>query len=380
MSAQNNTGKAQGAGKHKLYSLELGRFLAASVVVLTHWIPDVDSHARAGQEILWGYHAPGAIGVQYFFVLSGFVMASAHYRDFGKWTSPFKFWWRRACRIYPVYWLALCIPIYYLYGFLTPGFSFRLFSLAPWSHDDFIAPAWSLRYEIAFYIMFGLALLPYVGKPLLAAWVFVAFWHWAPDWALNLLHLPPPFFINRAMSGWGDRFSDFFDYYFFAGLVAGVSHVRFPPGPRLSTALAAFGGGVMLFELPGLAWGDSYGSPVFVMAFCFCIAALLLGLAGMERHGWLRLPRVAGVAGAISYPLYILHGPVLLVFHNVSGWLKLGIHGMYALFVVGMGALYGISLVVTYVFDQPVQRGLRWLSRRKWHSAPMKVVAAAEPV
>ena len=351
------------AASEKLYSLELGRFLAASVVVLTHWLPEVNGHAGAGQQILVGFLAPGALGVQYFFVLSGFVMASAHHQDFGRLTSPLKFWWRRACRIYPVYWLALCIPICYLYGFLTPDFSFRLLSLVPWSNAEFIPPAWTLRYEVAFYIMFGLALVPYIGRPILALWIFTVFWRWAPHWLLRMLYLPPPFLVNRLSSGWADKFTGFQDFYFFAGLLAGMLAVKWRPGVKWSAVLTSFGVIAVLVALPHIHWGDAYGSPPFAMMFCLVLAALLLGVVGLERHGKLRLPRFAGTLGALSYPLYILHEPLLLVFHNNVANLKLGRFSLYLLFLAGLVVIYAVSQSVSLFYDQPIQRKFRRFSR-----------------
>lgn len=351
------------AAKEKLYTLELGRFLAASVVVLTHWLPEVNSHARAGQQIFGGFAAPGALGVQYFFVLSGFVMASAHHQDFGRLSSPLKFWWRRACRIYPVYWLALCIPAYYLYGFMTPDFSFRLFSLVPWSNAEFIAPAWTLRYEMSFYIMFGLALLPYIGRPILALWIFAVFWRWAPHGLLGILHLPPPYLINKLSSGWADKFTAYQDFYFFAGLLAGILAVKWRPGVTWSAVLTAFGCIAGLLALPYIKWGDAYGPPAFVMMFCLVLAALLLGVAGLERNGKLRLPRLAATLGALSYPLYILHTPLMLVFHTNAAHLRFGGFGMYFLFLAGLVVIYAASQFVTVFYDQPIQKGLRRFSR-----------------
>lgn len=67
----------------KFLILELGRFIAASLVVLTHLLPQVNDYAAlGGRELFHGWQPPGAIGVQYFFVLSGFVMMTAHIKDF----------------------------------------------------------------------------------------------------------------------------------------------------------------------------------------------------------------------------------------------------------------------------------------------------------
>jgi exopolysaccharide production protein ExoZ len=113
------------AGRQALGSLEIGRFVAASLVMLAHYLADLPRYARHPGELFYtGVHTFSAAAVQFFFVLSGFVMMTAHRRDFGRLASIQKFWFRRAGRIYPVYWLSLAIMVGYLHGFLTQGCCF----------------------------------------------------------------------------------------------------------------------------------------------------------------------------------------------------------------------------------------------------------------
>lgn len=350
------------SSKHKLGSLEVGRFIAALAVMLSHFTPDIARHAAiAGQKVLGGYICPGPLGLQYFFTLSGFVMASAHYEDFGKFISVPKFWWRRACRIYPVYWLALCIPAYYLHGALTPSFTRQLLSLDPWNDQEFIPAAWSLRYEIAFYIMFGLCLMPYVGKPLLAIWIFLTFWRWCPQSILPYLHLPIPFVLNNLAVYFGTDFVAFFEFFFFAGLAGGWAYKALKPGPRTSMALLCVGVVLLALSLPELKWGAAYGPPMFMIFTGFVFASIMLGLAGLERHDILRLGRTATILGAMSYPLYIMHEPLMLIMDIRIPKLKLDIMGLYALFLFGLVVIFAVSAAVTFFFDRPVQRFLRRL-------------------
>jgi peptidoglycan/LPS O-acetylase OafA/YrhL len=351
--------------KAKLTTLELGRFIAASVVVLTHLVPDVNRLAAPSASLAFGgFEFPGSFGVQYFFVLSGFVMASTHGRDFGKVSGMLRFWWRRACRIYPMYWAALLIPLHYLYGFVTPATAPNLFLLSPFADNDFIAPAWSLRFEIAFYLMLGLAMLPYVGKPLLALWIGVVFWRWLPENVLALAHIPPPFIVNKLITGRADRLADVLEFYFFAGLAAGwvFSHLRL--GRTVSLALLAAGLVGLCALLPHIDFGRAYGAPGVALIGASLFGLLILGLAGLERAGLIGLGRWAAVAGTISYPLYILHAPLELIFDAKMPHGALPTYGLYTLFVAGLLGIYGIATAATYGFDQPVQRGVRWLTRR----------------
>ncbi len=342
------------ASPGKLRSLELGRFLAASIVAIAHLLLFINARAATpADQLFGGVEAPGALGVQYFFVLSGFVMMSAHYRDFGRWRSVPKFWWRRACRIYPMYWLALAIPIYYLYGMMTPHFSFGLLSLEPLTFPEFISPAWSLRYEIAFYIMFGLCLAPWFGKPLLICWVVAVFCLWGPF--ASLTHLEAVLFGPAVIQG---HFLSFFEMYFFDGLLTGWLFMKFAPGRGVALATLILGVAAFGLSLPLIDWGRAYGSP-HVLAFVGLeLGATMLGLAWLESHGTLRIARICGFLGALSYPLYLLHSALMLAEDRfISKHLSYG--GVWAWFIILFAIMYALSAGATLLFDQPVQRLLR---------------------
>jgi peptidoglycan/LPS O-acetylase OafA/YrhL len=357
----------------KLYTLELGRFIAAMVVVLTHALPELNQQAAPGTPaLLGGFSAPGATAVAFFFVLSGFVMATTHRRDFGKVRGMLRFWWRRACRIYPMYWFAMLIPLYYMHKMVTGANAASLFLLSPFAttpfaSTDLIPPAWSLRFELAFYLMFGLALLPYAGKPLLALWVGVVCWQWLPTNVLALVHIPPPFLLNHwfsALGGRADRFATPLEFYFFAGLAAGWAFSSGWPGKWLSGLCACVGVAGLAGLLPTIAYGRSYGTPMQALLGGVLLGLLILGMAGLERTGGIRLGKWAARAGMVSYPVYILHAPLGLIFAIHDPHWALSSLWLYGLFAISMMVIFGLSAAAAFFYDQPVQRGLRWLSRK----------------
>lgn len=350
----------------KFLILELGRFIAASLVVLTHLVPQINDYAMpGGQSLFHGWRPPGAIGVQYFFVLSGFVMMTAHIKDFGKLNAVWRFWWRRACRIYPVYWLALLIPLYYLYRSLTPLLSFQIFSLAPGVQENFIPPAWTLRYEVEFYLMFGLCLLPKIGKPFLLLWFLLTFWGWATPEMIQFLHMPSPAYLDTWLWGWKLVFISSFNFYFFAGLAVGFIYRKCCPNGVVSSVLLLLGLGVVLDHMPAIDWGNGYGSPGVMMIVAPALALILLGLVGLEQCGWLKLSRHCGFAGAVSYPLYIFHTALMLVIATSLPKLHLHLFGLVVCFLLELGIIYAVAGLVTRYFDQPLQKFLRTLFKPK---------------
>ncbi len=148
--------------------LEGLRAIAAGLVVFTH------AAFLAGDDRSGVFAAPGRygdIGVSVFFVLSGFLIyrpfASAHLMGRAP-TGSVKFWWRRALRIFPAYWLALTV-LWGLHHFQPFGFVIG-FELGPrwWKYylllqiydpglgQGGIAQSWSVATEITFYLLIPL--------------------------------------------------------------------------------------------------------------------------------------------------------------------------------------------------------------------------------
>lgn len=352
-------------GREKFYTLELGRFLAALAVMLAHWFGEINGHAFAGFKIFGGFMPPFALAVQYFFVLSGFVMARAHHQDFGKWRSPLKFWWRRGWRVYPVYWLTLILPAYFLWGALKqPYFAFRILSLAPLNTGEFIPPAWTLRYEMGFYLVFGIALLPFIGRWVLALWVALVLWSCAPLAVLAFLHIPPAVGLHQLIKTTGIRLFDNADNYFLAGLLAGAISVKYAPGLRLSAVITLLALICMVLYQPTFHWGHTYGTRTDqAMGYALVLGALLLGITGLEQARWLRLPRFCGVLGALSYPLYITHTAVMLIFDVNTQHMKWQVPVLYVICLLGIVVYLAIAQGVTILYDQPIQRAVRRLNR-----------------
>ena len=102
----------------RLEILDVARFLAAISVVFYHYLYrgwtsgefiDIDFGQYEG---LFKY---GYLGVQFFFLISGFVICMS---SEGKTTKEFL--WGRVIRLYPAYWVCLLITLAFIY-FLDDG-------------------------------------------------------------------------------------------------------------------------------------------------------------------------------------------------------------------------------------------------------------------
>lgn len=146
----------------KFVSLQYGRAFSALGVVLYHFSSYYSLHNNF--DPLFGFFQNGHVGVDFFFVLSGFVLMSAHNHEIGQRKHLKTFVLKRFLRIYPVYWIHLVIVIglrFSASAFLDhdPGFDkfdgqlLQNFALLPAS-NYLIGPSWSLVYEVFFYSLF----------------------------------------------------------------------------------------------------------------------------------------------------------------------------------------------------------------------------------
>lgn len=138
-------------------SIQLLRAVAACAVVFLHAYPD--PHSSLGNA---GY---GAIGVDLFFVISGFIIAQVAQRR-----SAGQFLRDRLWRIYPIWWVAV-LPWLFM---LPRGTHFVMSSLTLWPiysggyYVPVLKVGWTLSFELLFYAGMTLALMTRAIVPVFA--------------------------------------------------------------------------------------------------------------------------------------------------------------------------------------------------------------------
>ena len=159
-----STVTAQGSMRKSgtMHSIQLLRAVAALLVVLYHGQLAISTRfarpAFASETYLFAF---GAVGVHIFFVISGFIMVYTTRVD-QKFVAR-DFLRKRILRIYPMYWV--CVALYLLVHFLL-GRPYLLsgseivgaLALFPDGASAIIGPAWTLSFEMFFYICFGFAM------------------------------------------------------------------------------------------------------------------------------------------------------------------------------------------------------------------------------
>jgi peptidoglycan/LPS O-acetylase OafA/YrhL len=163
------------AGKYFLYkSLQAGRAFAAIFVVLFHLGQTIAAEKYFG---IKGFSIPfsfGSAGVEFFFVLSGFIIFTAHRHEIFKPERLVRYIKKRLVRIYPTYWIVFLVVYIIALSSSTLRNSvpqdifvvLKSLLLLPQNSSSVgstgapvIIVAWTLQYEMFFYSFFALMIL-----------------------------------------------------------------------------------------------------------------------------------------------------------------------------------------------------------------------------
>jgi exopolysaccharide production protein ExoZ len=285
-----------GGKQDRLAGIEAGRGIAALLVVAVH----AGDHVRYayGPYFLGDLTIFGHSGVDFFFVLSGFIIMHVHRGDIGRPGRLWNYIKRRVTRIYPFYWLVLAGSL--VLAMVVKGASLPsparlvvdialLPSLTPLS----VTVAWTLQFEMTFYACFAVMIInARIGVALFVAW----FGYIALGVVLGM----------RGETALTTLLTDYFGGHFFLGMLAAWVVSRWSI-PRPGVFLAV---GVAWFAATGAGEDAGMFVPtVFLPHLSYALASMLavIGLVGCERAGRLRVPRLMTVLGGATYAIYLTH-------------------------------------------------------------------------
>jgi peptidoglycan/LPS O-acetylase OafA/YrhL len=335
---------------------------------------------------LGGIFAFGYVGVDFFFVLSGFIITYVHHHELGRATALPRYLWRRFSRIFPIYWFVLLLAI----GATTaaryaagkpaaidlhiadlPGTVFLLMPFhGPMVEPKYIGVAWTLQFEVLFYLAFCVVLLHRrLGLGLLAVWAAYLLAQIA-----GLVNVALPLQLDSAHC-----------LQFLLGVgVALLARSGTLNGKLLASrkmlvlAVLTFAAAVV-FEMTGpQGLHSDYGR----LALGLAAAMVLATLTALEQSAHLAtLPNTNAAAspirplacpnwlvkfGSASYSVYLAH--ILLASITYTVLLRLGLYHR-----LPEVAAYGIALVVAlggataigYLVELPTVAWLKERTRRK---------------
>ncbi len=164
----------------KLDSVQVMRAMAALAVCFSHILHEISLHMQPGKAFEIFRVVPWEMGVDLFFIISGFIMMYTSRNKFGNAGAPREFIIRRLLRIVPPYWFfttlmviaTLTMASHLDTAIFTPGHALLSYFFIP--HLDplnahkinpILGVGWTLIYEMFFYCAFSVALFwkPQVG-------------------------------------------------------------------------------------------------------------------------------------------------------------------------------------------------------------------------
>jgi peptidoglycan/LPS O-acetylase OafA/YrhL len=355
---------------HRFVFIDGLRGIAAMIVMIFHFFVASEFQASLNlllpllfvQVLKYGY-----LGVEIFFVLSGFVMA--HSQRNARINPPYlgNFALRRSLRLDPAYWLSLILALAFslarvhLLGdshafipswrqMLANVFYLQLF-LGSRAVNDV---AWTLCYEVQFYLVISLlnSLSQYCSRKfpnLIARWLPVAARSQNDCWRL-LVFAPlalASLFPVRLHLNLPGLFIEYWYMFFLGVLVQWVYDRKVHPawfvGYATLVALCLIGG----------------GGPPRIAALV--TAASIFAVAKLRRLDSLLAWRPLQFLGRISYSLYLLHSvlitPILLVGFRLTGG-SAGSILAWTLFAIA-ASIGGATLMYYFVEKPGVDLGRR---------------------
>jgi peptidoglycan/LPS O-acetylase OafA/YrhL len=349
------------------------RGVAAFLVVAFHTLEPNDHGVRFNQIINHGYMA-----VDFFFLLSGFVVAYA-YDDRWRSMSQWDFYKRRLIRLQPMVIMGSLIgaALFYFQGgpafplvAATPVWRMLLVMVVgctllplPYQLDirgwdemhPLDGPAWSLFFEYVANILYAIGLRKLSNR-----------------WLGLLAALSAIFLVHLLLTGEGDVIGGWATngvqlhigfarllYPFLAGMLLMRSGMRIQLRHSFYVCSLLL---TLCFALPRFGGPDHLWVNGLYEAFCIIVVfPIIVAIGAGQRDAEAASNRLCRFFGDISYPLYITHYPLIYIY---TAWIARGPRTLEQR--TGWGILlWCTSVAIGYaclkLYDEPVRA---WLSRR----------------
>ena len=354
-------------------SLELSRGIAALLVVMFHYHFYVNEYFKTNPivaRIFEGGHA----GVEFFFVLSGFIMFITHRHDGGKPLAAFTFLQKRAIRILPMYWIVITVS---LVAFLShPGWGGSKgisvhnvifdYLLLPTQGALILAPAWTLKCEALFYAFFCVALFrPAVGIAAFVSW----------QTAIILANAVGLITNSTSDNDYVNYILDIHNIGFGLGVLCGWASVELRlASPVREFSIFAIGVisvvCIMAFEsVENANYVDL--QPIWekiILSFSYSLmfSLVIFSVVRLEQIYKPKFDRRLLVFGASSYTLYLIHDPVASLLAKAAVMMKLpSLTNENVAYLIGVAVAIAVAIAVHLHIERPLTDRLKQLVRAR---------------
>lgn len=339
-------------------SLDSLRFIAAACVAIFHINIDLHLHAEAIAGAIENF----GVFVDFFFILSGLVIAVNYANRVHDWSGYGRFMQKRLARIYPLHFVVLFVfagagiigerlhvPMNYPDNFRLDALPANLLLVQAWGlvdHGSFNAASWSISAEMFVYLLFPLMGLLVARLHLVANLMIFAVFVALMDVTRRALHLAP----------WTSATFDFGMLRAVPTFFLGVLIARHLPWLRLRFRPSWWS--VYALLLLALATMH-FGLPTEVTIIVFAVIIIAAACAEARDDKTFLLSRTCVTLGDASYAIYLTHGIVLMgAVFAVKHTVGVGTVGAAFAGLVVFCLTLIVSIVTYKWFEDPMRRYL----------------------
>jgi len=335
--------------KERLGSLQVGRAIAALAVVGHHASLSARELIRPITYPFQEFFEFGWFGVDFFFVLSGFIIYHSTQKSLPGWKSAKIFATNRAIRVYTPY-IPISISLIILYIMLGSNNDrtwnvFSSITLLPSKNVPALSVAWTLQHELVFYILFAIGFFTRRLALILFLWTSAIFASIAAGFSEILPYSVGLSLINIE--------------FIFGIMVAAAFKRKILQGSYLPyvASIAAILIWYVEFDLDRSASVLGGGA----------IAALMLPIVYWDSNISQKFNRFALQIGSGSYAIYLVHNPLISITTRIAARLHIYSTEWMAL---SMGIIVSVAVGIAYHswFEVPATRLLRHYAKNRSRS------------
>ncbi len=307
--------------KEEILAINLLRFLAACSVLATHTFVSLISSGYIPSNLLFlsSFTNYGYLGVDLFFIISGFVITlSSDGRTLSQFVSA------RFIRLFPVFWICVSITALFILilgtsGAISAGQYLANLTMIPHlygNHEHLDGSYWTLLVELKFYLVIAAVLLlrTIINIPLQKFAIFASL-----PLLYSALYYDPysTTFINNFVGSVFHLYAEDYAQYFIAGILFyGIYRNSRQYYNYLALSIC-----YIVAVIEGVSVNENYLlnpwiTTLYITLFfgLFLIISLKkisnssLALLGMNYR------KILILLGAVTYPLYLLHSKITSIF------------------------------------------------------------------
>jgi len=325
--------------KKKIINIQVLRGVAVLSVVLYHiWL--FEKQINFGKQLMPDIFGLGYLGVDLFFVISGFVMVSVTRGKFQQPLGTLLFLYKRITRIYPLYWFYtfLLVAAYFFLGTDTTSLAVNLkaFVLLPQEKFPILNVGWTLIHEMYFYVVFSLFLFApekWLSRLILIWFFLIIGFNMLIFKTQSITLTPAVFHIIHPLT-----------VEFIMGCVMAI---LFYHNIKIN-GHAILGFGILLTITGMMSYSHECGLWLRVLMVGFPFSLLLLGAVTMESDQSKYFSEILRSIGDSSYSIYLSHTLVIMVIARCWKWFPEP--GQYGYLIASIFMLLGSLIYGKYSY------------------------------